>query len=168
MSEKVQWPATPVAPSGDDLAAPIKSLLVELGLLAAVTPSGSDAVTYPALQVIQAGSLAFSRQWAKIIAGVSGIAAGGGLLSLFKEQDPALRLVIIGGIAVVLATAVLAIALVIAADVRCRATASAARTASLATVAAAFIRSSASLQRPGGTAPSNGKAEDWRYQVSFR
>ncbi|MFC4081780.1 hypothetical protein [Amycolatopsis samaneae] len=151
----VQWPAKPVSTSGEDLAEPAKNLLIGLGLLGSESP-GADATTPQSLQVIQAGSLAVSRNSARIIAGVSAFAASGGLLSQLGNMDLAVRLVIIGSVALVLAAGAVAVALIIAADVRCRAAASVARTESLAAVAAAFVNGGASLSRSGSSAsPAN-------------
>jgi len=140
----VQWPANPVSQSGDDLFEPAKNLLAGLGLMS-TDPTGVDAATPESHQVIKAGSLAISRTWAKIIAGGATFTAGGGLLSQFGNLDLALRLVIVGGVALILAAGAVAVALIITADVRCRSVASVARTESLAAVTTAFLQCSANL-----------------------
>lgn len=107
----------------------------------------SAATTPYSLQVITAGSLAFSQQAAKIVTGLGGIAA---ILAAIKgiwfSSGSAEKVGFIGGAAVVLAALFVSLAIIVRSDVQARSRAQAAEYAARGHIAAAFLQAAERVQ----------------------
>jgi hypothetical protein len=107
----------------------------------------SAATTPYSLQVITAGSLAFSQQAAKLVTGLGGVAA---ILAVIKgiwfSSGAAEKVALIGGAAVVLAALFVSIAIIVRSDVLARSRAQAAEYAAREHIAAAFLRAAERAQ----------------------
>lgn len=107
----------------------------------------SAATTPYSLQVITAGSLAFSQQAAKLVTGIGGVAA---ILAVIKgiwfSSGTAEKASLIGGAAVVLAALFVSLAIIVRSDVLARSRAQAAEYAAREHIAAAFLRAAERAQ----------------------
>jgi hypothetical protein len=118
---------------------PALDLLREQG-----TEVTSDADTPVSLQVIQAGSLAFSRFWNKVVAGgvtVAGLttAVGGVVTNLTHSLPDAVGAALVVGGLLVIAAGAIAIAVIVAADARSLADATIAQMNGRTAIATALI-----------------------------
>jgi uncharacterized protein YaiE (UPF0345 family) len=158
----VIWPA-----ANADLLRPTKDLLEGLAVLeneddisAASGPAApkdqpfnpfSTSTTPYSLQVITAGSLAFSQQASKIVTVLGGGAAILAAIKAIWFTSGATEMVtIIAGAAVVLAAVFISLAIIVHSDVQARATAQAAEYGARAHIASAFLQT-AELAQPGST-----------------
>ena len=150
MPPSVAWPGTPAAATDSDLLKPTKDFLQGVAVLedasqAQTTESPfnpfSPSTTPYSLQVITAGTLAFSRQAAGIISGLGGatviLAAIKGIWFASSNSE---RVTFIGGAAVVLAGALVSIAIIVRSDVQARAAAQVAEYQARGRIAAEFLR----------------------------
>jgi hypothetical protein len=144
----VKWPA-----ADGNLLGPTRDLLQGLSVLEG-QQSGTKAneqensfnpfspTTTPySLQVITAGSLAFSQQGARLVTGLGGVAV---ILAAIKgiwfSSGNAEKVGFIASAAVVLAALFVSLAIIIRSDVQARSTAQAAEYAAREHIAAAFLR----------------------------
>jgi len=159
---EVIWPA-----ANADLLKPTKDLLEGVAVLESEddisTASGSappkdqpfnpfSTTTTPySLQVITAGTLAFSRQAGKIVTALGGSAAIlAGIKAIWFTSSGTEMATIIAGAAVVLAAVFIALAVIVRSDVQARATAQAAEYDARARIASAFLQTAERAQ-PGST-----------------
>jgi hypothetical protein len=158
----VKWPA-----ANADLLGPTKDLLEGLSVLesagdiseaSASTPPKdqpfnpfSTSETPYSLQVITAGSLAFSQQAAKIVTALGGSAAIlAAIKAIWFTSGSADRAAIIAGAAAVLAAVFISLAIIVRSDVQARATAQAAEYEARARIASVFLQTAERAQ-PGTT-----------------
>jgi hypothetical protein len=158
----VIWPA-----ANADLLKPTKDLLEGVSVLengndindaSGSSPSKdqpfnpfSTSTTPYSLQVITAGSLAFSQQAAKIVTALGGSAAILAAIKAIWFTSGATEIAtIIAGAAVVLAAVFISLAIIVRADVQARATAQAAEYGARACISSAFLQT-AELAQPGST-----------------
>jgi hypothetical protein len=166
----VQWPGSAFATKGDDLSAPIQTLLQDMNLLERVgelgkTPKRGMAGafgnnTHDSVQVLTAGATSLAKIATTTVASLGGLSALGAALLTWATDDSnnsPLMLVLVGSAAAVLAAAALAIAVIVKADVTARSTASAASYRARAETACALLNSLAA-SRPAA-------APDPRYVV---
>jgi len=156
----VKWPAV-----NTDLLGPTKDLLEGVSVLESVddisAASGSAApkdqpfnpfstsTTPYSLQVITAGSLAFSQQAVKIVTALGGSAAIlAAIKAIWFTSGAAEKAAIIAGAAAVLVAVFISLAIIVRSDVQARATAQAAEYDARARIASVFLQTAESAQ-PG-------------------
>jgi len=158
----VKWPA-----ANADLLGPTKDLLEGVAVLEGVAdikdasgtaapkdrpfkPFSTSATPY-SMQVITAGSLAFSQQAAKIVTALGGSAAIlAAIKAIWFTSGSAERAAIIAGAAAVLAAVFISLAIIVRSDVQARATAQAAEYEARARIASVFLQTAGRAQ-PGST-----------------
>jgi hypothetical protein len=142
----IKWPSKAVG-DGDDLGPPTADLLNRLRLLPDEgVKTEKDSDTPESLQVIQAGSLATSRLWTKLVgAGTVGTAAAG-VAAFWNDQTDSVRIAVVLGAAIVLAAGAVGIAVILNADVRGRAAATVAQYQARSQVSTNFIESAVNFQ----------------------
>jgi hypothetical protein len=150
----VKWPAT-----DGNLLGPTRDLLRGLAVLEddqtgakanqqenSFNPFSAAATPY-SLQVITAGSLAFSQQAAKLVTGLGGVAV---ILAVIRgiwfTSGATEKVGFIGGAAVVLAAVFVSLAIIVRSDVQARSTAQAAEYAAREHIAAAFLQAAERAQ----------------------
>jgi hypothetical protein len=158
----VKWPA-----ANADLLGPTKDLLEGVAVLENADDAGTgpgqtppkdqpfnpfSASTTPySLQVITAGSLAFSQQAAKIVTALGGSAAIlAAIKAIWFTSVSAEMAAIIAGAAVVLAAVFISLAIIVRSDVQARATAQAAEYEARARITSVFLQGAEGAQ-PGPT-----------------
>jgi hypothetical protein len=150
----VKWPA-----ANDNLLGPTQELLRGLAVLEDEQAGAganehensfnpfSAATTPYSLQVITAGTLAFSQQAAKIVTGLGGAAA---ILAAIKgiwfSSGSAEQVAFIGGAAVVLAALFVSLAIIVRSDVLARSRAQAAEYAAREHIASTFLQAAERAQ----------------------
>jgi hypothetical protein len=170
MSDPVQWPEQIVAAAGDDLSTPVVKLLRDTHLLTTKkSASGASSDTDPDWSAVAIESDATNIS--KLVGG--GIAAAGGLsvvagaiAAFWNVSDGAVRLVVVGGAAVLLAASAVALAIVMRADVTARAQAAAARSEARGMVIRAFLDNAAAATA-GGYVAQRRTDSGWVPVVSF-
>ena len=158
----VTWPA-----ANADLLKPTKDLLEGVAVLEGeddinvasgsappkdqpFNPFSSSTTPY-SLQVITAGSLAFSRQASKIVTALGGSAAILAAIKAIWFTSGATEIAtIIAGAVVLLAAVFVSLAIIVRSDVQARATAQAAEYEARARIASAFLQTAERAQ-PGST-----------------
>jgi len=159
MSEKgtvnsLQWakPASETKPTVG-----LDELLQGLALLSSkedrdvASSIGWNENTPPSVQSIKAGTMGLTRWWVKAVAsfgGVSGLAAlvTGFIKNLRSEAGDPVAVALIGGGALIIAAAFIAIALFVFGDLRARGQAAAARYTARGEVTAAFLAATAEMK----------------------
>ena len=128
----VSWPGKPAAATGSDLLQPARDFLQGVGLLENATDAQAQteptekpfnpftpSTTPYSLQVITAGTLAFSREAAGIVSSLGGVTV---ILAAIKgiwfSSSNSERVTFIGGAAVVLAAVFVSIAIIVRSDVQ--------------------------------------------------
>lgn len=142
----VTWPS-----AKGDLLGPTEDFLRGLNVLEGdpATPNEKEnsfnpfaqATTPYSLQVITAGSLAFSQQGARIVTGLGGITVIlAAIKGIWYSSGTGERVAFIGGAAIVLAALLVSLAIIVRSDVQARSTAQAAEYAARAEIASAFLQ----------------------------
>jgi hypothetical protein len=150
----VQWPGQPVS-TDKDLLAPTARFLRGLAVLenepkdsnpeaTAVSSNRAFAATPYSLQVITAGTLTFSKTASRFVAGLGGLSGIAAAFSgFFGGLNSGPQAALLGGAALVLASALLAIAIIVRSDVIARSTAQAAEYQARGQIAAMFLETTA-------------------------
>lgn len=127
---KVQLPGNAVAASGDDVAAPAKSLLIEMRLLGTdeeIEKAGQFSAVFigppQSVAVIEAGATALVKAWAAGL-GAAAIATWSSVVGFWSGQPTDIKQVFLWIGAIVSAALLLSIGLMVSSDVRGRAAAS--------------------------------------------
>jgi hypothetical protein len=147
----IQWPANAIDDAATDLAAPTTTFLQDLYLLESKedAETGTSLTRTPySLQVITAGALDASKI-SGLLTGIGGVGgAAATAWAAYQAEDVAVRVTLIGAVAVILAAAFLAVALIVRSDVRSRSDATVAQYAARASVAERFLTLAARAQTP--------------------
>jgi len=153
--DNIEIPGGAVDHEAKDLAGPAAALARTLDLLrdGHALPA-NDTQTPPSLQVIQAGSLAFSRLWNRVVASgvtVAGLATsiGAVVANLTTSLPDSIGTALVAGGLLVVATGVIAIAIIVAADVRSRAEATVAQMNGRVAIATAIVDAAGKADHPG-------------------
>jgi hypothetical protein len=145
--DDVQWPKDVTNPSGDDLGKPVVDLIRKIHLMGQdpgdVDETKTKGKTPYSLQVITSDATAASKVWSRGIAAAGGISAIltalGAYFGKLADKSTQITSFFVIGVAVIIASALIAIALIVRSDVSSRALASAARSKANADVATAFL-----------------------------
>jgi hypothetical protein len=142
------------ATGGDDLLAPAQAMLRGLSVLpseADVKANGPGAAfrgTPDSLSIIESGGTALSKGYAVVIALLGGgTAVTTAVTGFWQNETTSVRIVLVGGTAVFLASAVIAIAVIVSADVKGRAAGSVAQYDVRRQVAMSFLELSLAAHR---------------------
>lgn len=150
VGENVQFPASALNSTGQDIAGPTVKLLQQLELLPIPTDKekGVSATETPySLQVITAGALKLSKVWAVVIGAVGGGTAGlTAIQGFLGKQDLPIRITYVAGAAAVLAIAAVSVALIVRADVDARAQTSIAQYSARAAIASVLLQVAGGFQ----------------------
>jgi len=153
MSDTVQWPGQIVGAAGSDLSPPVVKLLRDTKLLSAdASKQDQPCGNKPdwASVAIESDATAIAKQVGRIIVAVGGLSAVGAVIAAFwRGSDAPIRVVTLGGTAVLLAASAIALAIVVRADVTARAHAAAAHSQARGMVIRAFIEGTAAAVTPG-------------------
>lgn len=149
----IQIPGKAVS-DGVDLGAPTRALLEEVNLLGSASDEAAStgfASTFAgppqSVALIEAGATAASKWWAAGL-GTSVLALWGSLVAWWGDQESSVKVVALGGAALVTAALVLSIAYLLASDVRGRSLAAVATIHARSTVAQAMIQAAESSNDP--------------------
>lgn len=143
----VQWPIEAVGDS-DDLSNPTRELLTSLGFMAFADDEIESKVfgTPYSLQVIKAGSLALTKWWTGIIAGVGGVTGLAALIARpWTVADEPVKIAYVAAAAFLLAAVAVSIAIIVRSDVSARARAAQAEYLGRAQVATGFLEATRTL-----------------------
>jgi hypothetical protein len=142
LSGDVLWPESVTGNSVKDLATPLVTLLIDVG----VNPKPEDAATNPtrgtpaSVAIIEAGATAFSRHASQALTALGGVSVLTAAFAAFwKGSVAGVQITLLAASGLVLAASVLAIALVVSADVRARGTGAAAQYNARARIADAYL-----------------------------
>lgn len=154
MTNEVQLPAAAVNATGDDIGKPTENLLLKLGILSTPedrTEAGKFSAVFggppQSVAVIEAGATALSKWWAMGL-GAAILAVWPGIELFWKTEDDANLRVLIVGLAIAIASTVLAIGYIVGSDVRGRASASTATIEARARIAETIARLAESVSSP--------------------
>jgi hypothetical protein len=154
----IQFPAHPVDDSGNDISAPVVSLLEKLSILSDPTElekaNGPGAVISgppQSVAIIESGATALSKWWS---AGLGATLTGGTILTAVtgfwaKEHDP-VRIALIAGAAFFFGAVALAIGIMVSSDVRARGSGAVAQIRTRGEVATTFL----TLSRSAANGPT--------------
>jgi uncharacterized protein YaiE (UPF0345 family) len=168
----VKWPA-----ADGDLLKPTQEFLQGLAVLESDTDKNDpnakqdaalvpfkQATTPESLQVITAGSLAFSQQAAKIVTALGGSAAIlAAIKAIWFTSTAPVMAAIIGGAAVVLAAVFISLAVIVRSDVQARGTAQAAEYEARGRIASTFLQAA---ERAHPDSAASGTRQYWLKRSS--
>lgn len=163
------------AAGGDDLLAPAQTMLRGLCILptaqdlAAGGPGVAFKGTPDSVSIIEAGGTALSKGYAVVIALLGGATAvSSALTGFWKNEAMGVRITLVGGAAVFLGAAVIAIAVIVAADVGGRAAGAVAQYDARRHVAVSFLELSLAAHRDasaGATRATRAGSVVWSLAV---
>jgi uncharacterized protein YaiE (UPF0345 family) len=142
LSGDVLWPESVTGNAVNELAKPLVTLLIDLG----INPKPEDAAANPtsgtpsSVAIIEAGATAFSKHASVALTALGGVSVITAALATFwKSSVPGVQITLLAASGFGLAASLLAIALVVSADVRARGTGAAAQYEARARIADAYL-----------------------------